>query len=232
MSKKHKKLTKINDILYWVSSQLSLWCVLPLLSTLGAEFMIPNNTVKVNDGSFTLMWLRLRPSEFLVTFSVIVSIMFNHFRNMFLSVRTVRKIKERPEELLYKKLLFVYLIVMGLLVFLYNDVKIHTIPMSVVCLTVHTFYITLLIIIKPYKQALRIHSVTLYFNQFLYFVFLVVINLINLIDVIDDFLVLCFGYFVIGCVYLLILLTVVRLYYEIRYGEGLEKTIQAEKQQQ
>ena len=104
--------------------------------------------------------------------------------------------------------------------------------MSVICLTVHTFYITLLIIIKPYKQALRIHSVTLYFNQFLYFVFLVVINLINLIDVIDDFLVLCFGYFVIGCVYLLILLTVIRLYYEIRYGEGLEKTIQAEKQQQ
>lgn len=93
--------------------------------------------------------------------------------------------------------------------------------MSVVCLVVHTFYIVLLIIIRPYKQALRIHSVALYFNQSLYWVFLVVINLINLIDVIDDFLVLCFGYFLIGCVYLLILLTVVRLYYEIRYGQAL-----------
>lgn len=148
---------------------------------------------------------------------------------MFVSAKTVQKIKERPEELLYKKSLFIYLIVMGLLVFFYNGVKFRTIPMSVICLTVHTFYVIFSINIQPYKQALRIHSVALYFNQFLYFVFLVVINLINLVDVIDDFLVLCLGYFVIGCVYFLILLSVVRLYYEIRYGEALENQINVQK---
>lgn len=114
---------------------------------------------------------------------------------------------------------------MGLIMFFYNGVKFRNIPISVICLAVHTFYLILIIIIQPYKQALRIHSVTLYFNQFLYLVFLVFINLINLVNVIDDFLVLCFGYFVIGCVYLLILLSVVRLYYEIRYGEALENKI-------
>lgn len=187
--------------------------------------MIPNNNVEFNDYSFTSLLLKLRTSEFLLTFFIILSIGFNHFRNMFVSTKTLQKIKERPEELLYKKLLFVYLTVIGLLIFFYNGVKFSTIPMSVICLTVHTFYVILLIRIQPYKQALRIHSVALYFNQFLYLMFLVVINLINLIDVIDDFLVLCLGYFVIGCVYLLILLSVVRIYYEIRYGETLENQI-------
>ena len=114
---------------------------------------------------------------------------------------------------------------MGLLVFFYNDVKLYTIPISVVCLVVHTFYFIVLIVIRPYKKALRVHSVALYFNQFVFFVFLVVINVINFIDAIDDFIVLCLGYFVIGCCYLLILLSMVRLYYEIRYGEALENKI-------
>lgn len=119
---------------------------------------------------------------------------------------------------------------MGSLIFFCNDIKFQGIPISVICLAIQIFYFILLVFIRPYKKALRMHSVALYFNQFLYCVFLIVINLINLIDIIDDFLVLCLGYFVVGCIYLLILLTVVRLYYEIRYGAALENKIQAEKE--
>lgn len=191
--------------------------------------MIPNKFVHVNNTTLTQILLNLRGMEFMAASTIISSVGFNHFRNMFLSIKTMEKIQERPEELLYKKMLFIYLTIMGVLIYFYNDIKISMVPMSVICIAVHTFYFVFLIIIRPYKQALRIHSVALYFNQFLYFVFLVVINLINLVDFIDDFIVLCFGYFVVGCVYFMILLTIVRLYYEIRYGETLEKKIHAER---
>ena len=110
---------------------------------------------------------------------------------------------------------------MGVLIFFFNDKKIYKIPISVICLIIHVIYMIILAKIKPYQQSLRIHSIALGLNQIVYFVFLVLLNLINFIDQINDFIILCLGFFVVGCCYLLILMTIIRLYYQIRYGEAL-----------
>jgi hypothetical protein len=72
--------------------------------------------------------------------------------------------------------------------------------------------------------------VTLLINQVVYTVFLAFINLINMVDEIDEILVIMLGYFITGCCGFLMLLTGVRLYYELRYGEALEKKIQKERE--
>lgn len=64
-------------------------------------------------------------------------------------------------------------------------------------------------------------------NQTLYGVFLIVINLINLVGHLDEAMILYIGYAITGWVAFLIFMTFIRLYYEIRYGEALEKKIQA-----
>ncbi len=159
--------------------------------------------------------------EFFIILFVIFSILLNHFKNAFLSRKTVKKFEERPEELLYKKFLFIYLLVIGALIFFWNNVKIVYVPISALVLAFHSIYAISLLFIKPYKQSLRIHSFTLYINQLLYFCFLVVINLINFLDTLEEFILLCLGYGITGWVGILIILTFVRLYYEIRYGEAL-----------
>jgi hypothetical protein len=41
----------------------------------------------------------------------------------------------------------------------------------------------------------------------------------------DDYYILILGYFVVGLVYVVVLFSILRLYYEIRYGETLENKI-------
>lgn len=149
---------------------------------------------------------------------MVLSIVLSHFKNAFLSKITIKKIKQRPEELLYKRLLFIYLFVVGGLIFFFNDVKLGPIPTSVVVLFLHSIYTVIIVFIKPYKQSLRIHAFVLYMNQILYGVFLIVINLINLVDHLDEVMILYIGYGLTGWIAILILLTFIRLYYEIRYG--------------
>lgn len=67
-------------------------------------------------------------------------------------------------------------------------------------------------------------------NQILYLVDLIVINMLNLLPHVDEFIIIGLGYLIIGSIGILILLTVVRLYYEIRYGEGLEKRLKMERE--
>ncbi len=123
--------------------------------------------------------------------------------------------------MLYKKLLFIYLFAVGTCIFFWNSVKIISVPISVFVLFLHLIYAISLLFIQPYKQSLRVHAFTLYMNQLLYFCFLVVINLINLVDSLDGFVMLCVGYAITGWVGILLILSFVRLYYEIRYGEAL-----------
>jgi hypothetical protein len=199
-----------------------------MASSVSSEILIDNSLVSLSDVHHSsLFLLSLRGFFFIILFVVVFSIGLNLFLNVFLSVKTIRKMEERPEELLYKRMLWVYLNLMGFLIFFFNHIKIgDLIPVSVICLIVHLIFAIALPLIKPYKQSLRIHAVALYLNQALYFVFLVFINLINFVPDIDEFICLCMGYFVSGMVWLLIILTLVRLYYEIRYGEALEKKIQ------
>ena len=97
---------------------------------------------------------------------------------------------------------------MGCLIIFFNNVTVFKTPISLFVLAVQTAYTIALIAIHPYRQSLRVHTVTLLINQTVYIVFLVAINLINLVDSIDETLVLILGYFITGCCGLLIVLTV------------------------
>lgn len=122
---------------------------------------------------------------FFIVLLIVFSVQLNQFKNLFLSKKSVRKIDERPEELLYKKLLFLYMCVIGSIVMFWNDVTFFKVPISTLVMGLHSIYSVSLLFIQPYKQSLRIHAVALYLNQLVYFVFLAVINLINLVDHID-----------------------------------------------
>lgn len=114
---------------------------------------------------------------------IILSILVNHFKNLYLSTLTQRKINHRPEELLYKRLLIVYLSIMGTLIFFFNNLRIINFPLaSVLVLVVSLGFIIILLKIKPYKQSLRIHQISIIIHHLLYAVFLVVINLINILN--------------------------------------------------
>jgi hypothetical protein len=86
-----------------------------------------------------------------------------------------------------------------------------------------------LVKIDPYRQSLTIHKVGLIFSNTLFLVYLAVINLINYVKDLDNLVILLLGYVItFGCAVMMVM-TLVRLYYELRYGEELEKQIQEER---
>jgi hypothetical protein len=85
--------------------------------------------------------------------------------------------------------------------------------MSIIVLAIHFIFTVTIMIIKPYKQSLRIHAVGLYLSLILYLVFLSVICLINMTDSIPDIIIIGLGYLILGSIGFLLILTVIRLYY-------------------
>lgn len=49
MMKKFSIPFKINEIAYYVISQLCVWSVLPILSSVGAEFLIQNSMITLRE---------------------------------------------------------------------------------------------------------------------------------------------------------------------------------------
>ena len=79
----------------------------------------------------------------------------------------------------YKNLLFIYLFIVGFLIFFCNCKMIGPVYFSATVLALHTIFMLALIRIQPYKQSLKVHTVTLIFNNLMVLVFLAVINLLN-----------------------------------------------------
>ena len=103
---------------------------------------------------------------------------------------------------------------------------------SAIALFIHVVFIIILLFIHPYRQSLRVHSFTLIFNQLIYLGFLIVINLINYLEKLNEMVILMLAYFVCFCCACSIIMTGVRLYYELRYGEELEIQIQEERERE
>ncbi len=228
-----KSLISISERLFWIVNHLSVWMLLPIMVSIAASVIISGNSVEMTSTSTLIS--EVQPFGHLIallTIFVIVFICMNNFKNMFLSSETMKKIFHKQEEQTYKKLLVVYLSVMGFIICFCNKVVIANVPFSVLILLLQIIYIIALLMIHPYKQSLRVHSITLLINQCVYLVFLIFINLINFVKDIDEILVSMMGYFITGCCGVLVLLTAVRLYYELRYGEALEKKIQMEREKE
>ncbi len=101
---------------------------------------------------------------------------------------------------------------------------------SVIVCGLHLLFIVALIKINPYKQSLKVHTVTLFINNGMIMVFLIVINLINYVKDLDEIFVLTLGFFLTGGSGLSLTLAFVRLYYDLRYGRALEEQIMEEKE--
>jgi hypothetical protein len=167
-----------------------------------------------------------------LSITVIILINLNNYFNIFLCEESIRKINLKAEEKLYKKVLFAYFCIIGSLIMFFNEITLVNMPMSVFVLALQIIYTIALIVIHPYKQSLRVHSITLLINQMVFIVFLVFINLINLIKDMNELLIIILGYFITGCCGFLMILTGVRLYYELRFGEAMEKKIQKEREKE
>jgi uncharacterized membrane protein len=100
---------------------------------------------------------------------------------------------------------------------------------SAVVLGLQMAHMVCLYLIDPYKQSLRVHTVGIIFNNVIYFIFLVIINVINYAEDLHKDVTLGLGYGMIALGFISIIITAVRLYYELRYGKELEQKIQQER---
>jgi len=144
---------------------------------------------------------------------------FNNRRNILLSQYTWGEILQKPEELKYRQANFLYLIVMGVTIFLFNDKMLFSlIPVSVFVLIIHIFYMIALKRIDPYQQSLNVHKYGLFLCQAVYLVFLIVINFINIVGIKTEIISLIIVYTILVLCGEIICFTIIRLYYEYRYG--------------
>jgi hypothetical protein len=224
---------KVCEKVFYVANHFSLCFLLPLMSALFAQVMLENDIIEFTSaGTIPTFFMKMNGNVGFLSVLIIVIVCMNNFGNVWISQETMKKLKYKLEEYKYKKTHCVYLMLMGLLILAFHTVTMSGIPISVLVLCVQVFYTFWLLLIHPYRQSLRVHSITLILNHVVYIVFLVVVNLINLVNEIDESLVLMLGFFIPGCCALLIILSVVRLYYELRYGEALEREICKERERQ
>ena len=228
-----RKLNKINDIAFSISNQISFWLILPLISAVSAEFLIPNNQFTfVDETSQNSILIKARGQILLISLIMIFCVVLNNFGNAWLSVSSHNKLMEKPEELHYRKILFLYLMVIGLIVCFFNCKTIGPIYFSVIAMVVQIIFMLALAKIKPYKQSLKVHTVTLFINNGAVLVFLIVINLLNYVKDLNEIFVLGLGFFLTFVSGLIVALTFVRFYYDLRYGKELEDKILEEREKE
>jgi cysteine-rich repeat protein len=233
LTQKYLFWCKWNDKFFWIVNNLSFWLILPILATVASQLVIDNSLVHIiQPSALTKLLISLGPIMAFLSMFIIFKVFLNNFSNVFLSQGAHKKALLRPEERTYKRLFSIYLLTIGSLVLLGNGIVVFKVPMSVLVLGLQVFYTIALIAIHPYKQSLKVHTITLLINHGLLIAFLVVINFINLIPDMDELLIVMMGYFLTGFCGMLMILTVVRLYFELKYGEELEKKIQKEREKE
>ena len=105
------------------------------------------------------------------------------------------------------------------MIFMFNDKKLLSlIPVSVFVLMIHIVYMVILKIIDPYQQSLNVHKYGLFLCQSVYLVFLIVINCINIVGIKTEIISLAIVYTILVLCGIIIVFTIIRLYYEYRYG--------------
>lgn len=158
-----------------------MWCILQILCGISANIQISNSSVTIINLQLSRTLLPFQGTFLLLSFTIIFVVGLNYFKNLLMSTTTMGKWRQRWQEWLYKRIVFVYLIVIGCVVFFLNDIQM-AVPASAIALIIHLLYMLVVFKINPYKLSLRIHTVSLWLCQFLYLMFLVFINIINLLD--------------------------------------------------
>ena len=104
--------------------------------------------------------------------------------------------------------------------------KVYT---SVIVLLIQAIHMIVIFCIKPYKMSLKVHTIGMFLNNAIYLVFLIIINFINYMPTMQPSIAMYFGYAMIAFCIVSIIITIVRLYYELRYGRELEMQLEEER---
>jgi hypothetical protein len=102
--------------------------------------------------------------------------------------------------------------------FCFNSFTFKGVPVSALFFIAELLYVIYIYRLRPYKQCVWIHSVGFIFNRFGYLLFLLFITIKNLIVNLNEIVMLGMCYFVIAVFSIMILLSIVRLYYDLRLG--------------
>ncbi len=145
-------------------------------------------------------------------------ICLNNFINIWLPKKIQMDLERKKEQIIYKRALFLYLLLFGFLIFFFNKIKFLSISISAVMLLAQILFIIIIISINPYRQSLRIHTVTLLINHGVYTIFLVVLNIINFVEKVDEIIILGMGYLIMVSCFVVMVLSIIRIYYQYRYG--------------
>lgn len=200
--------------------QLSFWCLLQLIAGISANMIIPNKAIfLLTKKSDLIIFEHINLHVLMFTFWIVYLLGFSLFGNLLMSDLTLGKMRERMMQLNYKRWYFLYLNVMGWMIAGFNDSNImNVIPMSIFVLIVHVCYMFILLNLNPYQMSLKVHTIGLWLCQLVYLIFLLFINLINFVENISEIVVLCLGYLVLVFCVAIIIFTIIRLYYEYRFG--------------
>lgn len=167
----------MNEILYNLASHVSYWSILQVIAAFSIQFLVSNKNVSVEsmNGMFKLGSLTV-----VIAIGIIFGTGLNNFKNVILSDGSWGKLAAEKHVLTYKRIKFLYLLAMSLIMVPFNQVIFFkSIPISVLALVVHTIYLALVIKVKPYKTSLNVHKYGLFFCEFTLLIFLLVVNLVN-----------------------------------------------------
>ncbi len=123
---------------------------------------------------------------------------------------------------IYKRVNVVYHFMLGLLIFCFNKHSFKGVPVSALIFFGELTYIVYLFKLQPYKQCLKIHSIGVIFNRAVFLAFLGFVTLKNLVAGINEVVMLGMCFLIVGSVFIMIVLSFIRLYYDLRFGEELE----------
>jgi hypothetical protein len=190
---------KVQMHIFSISNQIAFWLILPIISAISAELLIPNDGFGfIDQTQQNSLIVKVRSLVILFSVFVIIFVGLNNLKNLFLGLYSFNKVSGRPEEMRYKSVLFGYLFMTGLIIFFLNSLNMFGLYCSVILVLIQFVYMLVLLKINPYKQSLTIHKVSLIYGNVLFFLYLIVINLINYVKELDSIVVLLLGYMITG----------------------------------
>lgn len=167
----------MNETTYNLMSQISYWSILQVIAAISIQSLINNKNVHVSQlNEFFKLGSLMAVAAIMLVFSVGL----NNFWNTILSAGSWGRLAVNQHVITYKQVKFVYLVLMGVIIFPLNSIVFFKfIPISVVALLVHIVYMIILIQVKPYKTSLKVHKYGLFICEYTILIFLIIINLVN-----------------------------------------------------
>lgn len=153
-------------------------------------------------------------------FATIVCTVLENFNHFFLSYEdtVVELFRVGKLEARYKAIYLSYLLVNVFCTVLLNNKLFYGISVSVFLLFLGTIYLIFLILYRPYRYSFPVHTFTILASQLIYMITLGMITLVNMEIKLEEDYLLMFCYTLLGFCIIIALLTVCRVYLDLRFG--------------